>query len=477
VGMDHDCAPVLDAIEKFRRDGVQTVALPGHRLGAGIDDDTAEVLSRSAFADDVITAKQAVPEAEELFADAVGARQAIFSTCGSSISIHTALLSITGPGRRVLVDRNVHKSVVSSLILSGADPIWLRPCWDHERQIAHPAAASDVAEALAQHPDVSAVVLITPTEYGTGADVRGTAELCRARRIPLLVDEAWGAHFPFHPELPTAAVQAGADLAVQSVHKAGGGLCQSSVILVGQGDLVDPVDLRLRFDLITTTSPSALMYGSIDGWRRHMVRNGKVLLDAALGRAARLRQRLAAVPGLDVMDSSIIGHDGVAEWDRLKLSVDVSGLGITGYQAKEWLGTERRINVQVGDSRRVICSLTYADDDRATDQVASALEQLAADPPAPDRPAPAVPPLEELNLEQAMNPRDAFFAETEQVSDPVGRVAAEMVSPYPPGVPAILPGERVNRAVVEYLRAGKAAGMTIPDASDPELKTFRVVRE
>ncbi|WIN00661.1 aminotransferase class V-fold PLP-dependent enzyme [Actinoplanes oblitus] len=473
--MDQDTTPVLDAIEQYRDEGDYTFALPGHRLGKGIDERTAAVLSRGAFAADVITAKQVVGDAEKLFAEAVGARDVIFTTCGSSISMHTAMLTLIGPGKKILADRNVHKSVVASLIMAGAEPIWLRPRWDHRRQIAHPATVGDVEAALAADPDISAVLVITPTEYGCGADVRGIADVCHERGLPLLVDEAWGAHFAFHDGLPTAAVRAGADLVVQSLHKAGGGLCQASMIQVG-GDLVDPVDLRLRLDLITTTSPSALFYGSIDGFRRHMVGHGRRLLDAALDRAGRLRTRLSRVPGLSVMDASIMDEDGVAEWDPLKLSVDVSGLGITGYQAKEWLQTEKRLTVQLGDARRVVCSLTYADDEAAFERLTGALEELAAKPPRPDRPGPHIPAMEDFDLEQAMNPREAFFAETEQVADPVGRISAEMISPYPPGVPAILPGERFNAEVVEYLRAGLAAGMVLPDAADPELSTFRVVR-
>jgi arginine decarboxylase len=474
--MHQDVTPVLDAIDGIRQDGTYTFSLPGHRFGRGVDDRTAKVLSPGAFEADVMLAKSAVSEAEALYADAVGAKQAVFTTCGSSISIHTAVLAVSGPGRKVLVDRNVHKSVVGSLILAGAEPVWLRPRWDQEREIAHPATAVDMGEALRRHRDVSSVVMITPTEYGTGADVRGAAELCHARGIPLLVDEAWGGHFGFHPDPPTAAVQAGADMAVQSLHKAAGGLCQASMILLG-GDLVDPVDLRLRLDLVTTTSPSPLMYGSIDGWRRHLALNGKELIDGALQRAERIRRRLQKVSGLRLIDESIHDTEGVAEWDPLKLCVDVSGLGLTGYQVKEWLQSKWKIAAQLGDARQVVCSLSYADDDRAIQRLGDAFEAVADDPPEPDRPAPTVPPLEELNLEQVMPPRDAFFADTEQVSEPVGRICAEMVSPYPPGVPTILPGERFNEAVVTYLRTGKAAGMTIPDASDPELNTFRVVRE
>ncbi len=474
--MDQDSTPFLDEIERIRRDGTYTFALPGHRFGAGIDDRTAAVLSRETFAADVIMAKSVVPDAEARYADAVGARQAVFTTCGSSISIHTAMLTVTRPGATVLVDRNVHKSVVASLILAGSRPVWLRPCWDHERQLAHPADVDSVADVLAAHPDAAAVVMITPTEYGTGADVHGIAELCHRRGIPLLVDEAWGGHFGFHPDPPTAAVQAGADLAIQSLHKADGGLCQASMILVGHGDLIDPVDLRRNLDLITTTSPSALMYGSIDGWRRHLALNGKDLIEGALHRADGIRRRLQRVTDLQVMDESIHDTRGVAEWDPLKLCVDVSGLDISGYQAKDWLLAEHRLAAQLGDARRVVCSLTYADDDQAIDRLAAAFEALAAAPPVADRPSPAIPPLEDLNLEQVMTPREAFFADTEQVGDPVGRIAAEMISPYPPGVPVILPGERITAPVVAYLRAGKAAGMTLPDASDPDLDTFRVVR-
>jgi arginine decarboxylase len=254
-------------------------------------------------------AKQAVSEAESLLADLVGARQTVFTTCGSSISIHTAMLTVTGPGRKILVDRN----------------------------------------------------------------------------------------------------------------------------------------------------------------------EGGALLEDTLHRVNRLRDRLAPLDGLQVMDESIIGHDGVAEWDALKLSVDVSGLGITGYQAQEWLESEHRLTAQLGDTRRVIFSLTYSDDDAALDRLYHALAALSSSPPAPDRPATRIPALEELNLQQAMNPRDAYFARTEQVAGPAGRISAEMISPYPPGVPAILPGERYTDAVVDYLRSRLAAGMTLPDAADPKLETFRVV--
>ncbi|SDR94238.1 aminotransferase class I/II-fold pyridoxal phosphate-dependent enzyme [Microlunatus soli] len=474
--MDQSATPILDAITRIRDEGIQSFALPGHRFGRGVDDRTAAVLPREAYGADVMMAKSAVPDSEGLYAEALGARAAIFSTCGSTTSIHTAVLTLIGPGDKVLVDRNVHKSVVAGLIIAGGVPVWLAPSWDHENQIAHPATRDMVAAALERDPDVKAVIMITPTEYGTGADVAGIAELSHARGLPLLVDEAWGGHFGFHPDPPTEAIAAGADLAVQSLHKAGGGLCQASVILIG-GDLIDPVDVRLRLDLMTTTSPAALLFGSIDGWRRQFALDGERLIDKALVRAESVRGRLDKIADITVIDEAIHQTEGVAEWDPLKLSVDVSALGVTGYSAEKWLLDQGRIAVQLSDARRVLLSMTYADEDGDLDAFVDLIERLASDPPTPDTEAlPVLPPLGQLELEQVLAPRDAFFSSTEQATDPVGRIAAEMVSPYPPGVPTILPGERINAAVTEYLRAGRRAGMTIPDASDPSLDTFRVVR-
>lgn len=240
--------------------------------------------------------------------------------------------------------------------------------------------------------------------------------------------------------------------------------------------------MPLSFDLLTTTSPSSLLYGSIDGWRHLMTRDGERLLAAAIGRADELRQRLAQAGGLAVTGPELLAAAGVAGFDPLKLCVEVSGLGITGYQAAEWLRAAHRVDVQLGDSRRVVAVISYADGDAEAGRLADALEDLArrrppADRPA-DRPALTLPPLPGLDLELVMTPREAFFAPAERVpaGQAPGRIAAEMMSPYPPGVPVIAPGERISEAAVQYLRSGAEAGMLLPDATDPSAGTFRVVR-
>jgi arginine/lysine/ornithine decarboxylase len=299
------------------------------------------------------------------------------------------------------------------------------------------------------------------------------AAVCHELGKPLIVDEAWGAHLPFHPDLPPWAMDADADLCVTSVHKSGSAVEQSSVFHL-QGDRVDPAVLKAREDLLGTTSPTSLVYATLDGWRRQMVEHGKDLLGDALALAHTTRAALADLPGIRVMADEFADHSYA--YDPLKIVIDVSELGISGYQGADWLREHQRVTVGLSDHRRMVAQLTVADDDRTARTLVKAVAALAeADLPRPrriDLPAPA-----ELELETAMLPRDAFFAETEQVAaaDAVGRVSAEMITPYPPGAPAVLPGEVITTAVLDYLRSGLAAGMQIPDPVDADLESVRVV--
>src|SRR3954471_18462027 len=295
--MDHSRAPVLEALQEFRRRGDIVYGPPGHKQGRGIDPRVLEIVGRDVFAADVLTlsglddrreSQGVVTQAEDLMADAVHADKAFFSTCGSSLSVKTAMISVAGPGEKLLVSRNAHKSVVAALIISGVRPIWVPPHFDADWQLAHPPEPDDVRAALQAHPDAKGMLLITPTDWGTCADIAGTADLCHEHGIPLIVDEAWGAHLPFHDDLPAWGMDAGADVVVTSVHKMGAAIEQSSVFHL-QGERVNPEVLSAREDLLGTTSSSVLVYLTLDGWRRQMAEHGKELLGAALERAARIR--------------------------------------------------------------------------------------------------------------------------------------------------------------------------------------------
>ena len=266
-------------------------------------------------------------------ADAVNADTAFFATAGSSLSLKTAMLSVAAHGDELLVARNIHKSVVSGLVLAGIEPVWVDPVWDGELEVAHPPTVESVERAWEAHPDAKGLLHIGPTDYGVASDLAAVVQACHRRGKPIIVDEAWGAHLPFHDDLPTWGMDADADVVVTSVHKAGSAFEQSSVFHL-KGDRVDPVLLRQREDLLSTTSTSSLMYGAIDGWRRQMVEQGKSLIDRALehaqsvaggrqrhrGAARRHRRGAARAPG-------------VPRSTRTTCSSRCSGLGITGYQA------------------------------------------------------------------------------------------------------------------------------------------------
>src|SRR4051812_27264913 len=304
--IDHSRAPVLDALADFWRRGDTVFGPPGHRQGRGIDQRVLDIMGEGAFASDVLSMnglddrRQSggiLQQAQELMADAVGAEHAFFATCGSSLSVKSAMMAVAGPGERLLVSRNAHKSVIAGVIIAGIDPVWVRPKYDAERHIAHPPEPDDVREALSSRPEAKGMLLITPTDWGTCADIKGVADVCHAADVPLIVDEAWGAHLPFHQRLPAWAMDADADLVVTSVHKMGGAIEQSSVYLL-QGDRCDPSVLSQREDLLGTTSPSSLVYAALDGWRRYMVERGEELLEVALARAGWVRLAVAALPGL-----------------------------------------------------------------------------------------------------------------------------------------------------------------------------------
>ncbi|MEV7194989.1 aminotransferase class I/II-fold pyridoxal phosphate-dependent enzyme [Streptomyces sp. NPDC093510] len=484
--LNHDEAPVLEALERYHEADELAFTPPGHKQARGADPRVTKVLGEAVFYGDVLASgglddrlsrQHILERAQQLMADAVHAEHTFFSTCGSSLSVKAAMLTVTSPHRRLLVGRDAHKSVIAGLILSGVEPVWVSPAWDPERHLAHPPTAESFEEAFEAHPDADGALVTSPTPYGSAADLNGIADVCHRRGKPLIVDEAWGAHLPFHDKLPTWAMDAGADICVTSVHKMGSGLEQGSVFHL-QGDLIDPASLASRADLLGTTSPSVLLYAGLDGWRRQMVQHGERLLGDALQLAARTRAAIGDIEGLHVDDAEdYCGPGRAADLDPLPVVIDISALGTTGYRAADWLRTRHHLDMHLFDHRRLSAQLTYADDESTVGRLIDALRDLSAhsadlaDVPGVDVPTPA-----DLRMEQASLPRDAYFAHLEDVpvEEAAGRVAAEMITPYPPGIPVVLPGERLTEPVLNYLRSGVRAGMNLPDAADSSLTTVRV---
>jgi lysine decarboxylase len=259
----------------------------------------------------------------------------------------------------------------------------------------------------------------------------------------------------------------------------GAGFQQGSVFHI-QGDLVDPSHISACADLLMTTSPNVLIYSAMDGWRRQMVEEGEHLLEAALQCAERLRAQIDQMPGLLVLDDELIRAEASHDLDRLQVLIDLQDLGISGYQAADWLREHERIDVGLSDHARILATTSISDDHTTLERLTDALTHLAeASRELPRPPEVRIPTPHDMELETVKRPRDAFFgpAETVPVEEAAGRVVAEQITPYPPGIPAVLPGERLNQPVLDYLRSGLEAGMVLPDPQDPDLKTIRVSRE
>jgi arginine/lysine/ornithine decarboxylase len=484
--MDQSEAPILDALADYHRKQRYGFSPPAHRQGRGVDPAVLEVMGRDPFRDDLLASGGLddrtssggyLKKAETLMAEAVGAEHAFFSTCGSSLSVKAAMLAVAGGRGELLVSRDAHKSVVAGLIFAGVEPRWIKVNYDDELHLAHPPSPEQVEEAFVAHPDAAGALIVSPTPYGTCADLNGIREVCHRRGKPLIVDEAWGAHLPFHDGLPTWAMDAGADVCVVSVHKMGMGFEQGSVFHL-QGDLVDPSLLSACADLLMTTSPNVLIYSAIDGWRRQMVRDGKRLLDDTLRLAEFLRDEIEQRPGLHVLHDELLREEASHELDPMHVLIDLKELGITGYQAADWMRENCHVDTGLADHRRIEATLSMADDRDTAGRLLGALDALIEAAPGFDRP-PKIdfPSYSELEIEPVLLPRDAFFGPTEMVpiEEAEGRVCAEQITPYPPGIPVLIPGERINQGVIDYLRTGLAAGMTLPDPADQSLEKIKVV--
>ncbi|HZN81747.1 MAG TPA: ornithine decarboxylase [Mycobacterium sp.] len=484
--MDQSEAPILDGLVEYRKSNRYGYTPPGHRHGRGADDRVLAVLGHEPFRDDVLmsgglddrrTSNKYLKRAEDLMAEAVGADLAFFSTCGSSLSVKAAMMAVAGGDDSLLVARDSHKSVVAGLVFSGVQARWITPQWDAERHFSHPPSPQNYADAWARYPDAAGALVVSPSPYGTCTDLEGIAKVCHEHGKPLIVDEAWGAHLPFHEDLPTWAMDAGADVCVVSVHKMGAGFEQGSVFHM-QGDLVDKDRLSACADLLMTTSPNVMVYAALDGWRRQMVEHGRELLGSALELVDGLRDDIELIPDVEVLDDELLGVEASHDLDRLQILMDLSGTGTSGYQAADWLRKHKQVDLGMSDHRRLLATMSFADDKATGERLLDALwawRKAANDfePPPPIR----LPSPKEIELESIQLPRDAFFGDVEAVpaEKASGRISAEQITPYPPGIPAVVPGERLNDAVIDYLRSGLDAGMNVPDAADTSLKTFKVV--
>ena len=486
--IDHHRAPFFEALLAYRDQGIIPYSTPGHKRGCGAPEELLAALGSSALeldipigggVDDTHRTSGVQREAEALAADAWGADDALFLVNGSSTGNIAFLLATCRPGDTVIVARNLHTSLLSGLILSGASPVYVFPEIDPDLNLTLDVSAEAVEQALSDNPDARAVVLISPSYTGVSSDLSRIAARCRASGVRLFVDEAWGPHFPFHPDLPEPAVRAGASGAVTSIHKLLAGLTQASLLTLGPD--VPRESIAPAVSLVETTSPSALIAASIDVARRQMALHGRELLDRTINLAHAARRELSTIPGISVIGADVISGRPGAGHDPTRIMIDVRGTGLTGLEAESLLRSRARIGVEMSDLTSVIAHVTIGDSRKSIDHLIAGFRWLgdrprsssrarrSEDPPPAGLVASAGRPLL-TPREAAMSP--SLTVPLEQAS---GQVAAETVTPYPPGIPVMAPGDLITQEALEYLRMARDSGQYISGPQDASLGTIRVV--
>jgi arginine decarboxylase len=484
-------APYLEALCEYAAREPARLHVPGHKGGAGADPQLREAIGERALRLDIPALTYGIDigpdptpfeEAQRLAAQAWGARRAWFLVNGASQGNLSAGLALAHHGDEVVVQRNAHSSAVDALVLSGLRPTFAAPELDPQLGIAHCLSPQTLDSALAQTPRAVGAWVVSPTYFGAVADVRALAEVAHARGVPLIVDEAWGAHMAFHEDLPAHALSLGADLVISSTHKIVGSLTQSAMLHLGEGGAErigeDAVDRAVT--LTESTSPSSLLTASLDAARRLAFLHGRELLAQTVQTLADTRAQIRAIDGLDVLDERMTGRAGVFAYDPLRLAVDIRGIAATGYELAPMLREIGDINLELYGQNVVVA--VFGMGERALPgarRLVSALREASAraglDPSGASTSFAAPPPWGEL----AMTPREAFLGSQEVVpaADAAGRIAAESLATYPPGIPNVLPGERLTTETLAYVQRTLELGGSVRGASDRLLRTVRVVVE
>jgi arginine decarboxylase len=489
VKRDQSKTPYVDALLRYRERDYTPFHTPGHKLGKGAPARLREALGAEVFGVDVAMAggvedtresTALLREAEQLAAEAWGAERAWFLVNGSTSGLHALIVALAGPGDVLVLPRNSHKAVMAGLIFSGATPRYVEPALDDEWQIPLAMRPEEVSHALRERPHAKAVLTTSPNYYGIGADLPAICRAAHAADASFLVDQAWGPHLRFCSHLPADALAAGADAAVVSVHKLISGLTQSSLLLARDGRLnLDRLGSAVK--MTQSTSPQVLMLVSIDAARQQMATQGELLWHRALELADWARERIRTVRGLRVLGREILERGGAFELDPTRVTVSAAEVGLSGHQLETVLRDDYRIAVEMADPLNVVCNVTYADSRDDVRRLVGALADLAAR--YAERPADvkALRRAKALRLpaftRQVISPREAFFAASAPlpVEDCAGRVSAEMVTPYPPGIPVLAPGEEISEETTEYLALGARMGLHVHGPEDTTLRTLRVV--
>ena len=493
---NQDRAPIAEALEAYSSERVVPFDVPGHKHGRG-NPELTEFLGERTMTLDVNSMKpldnlchpvSVIKDAEELAAEAFGAKAAFFMVGGTTSAVQAMVFTVAARGDKIIVPRNVHRSVINAMVLCGAIPVYVDPGAHEELGIALGMQLVDIEAAIRDNPDAKAVFVNNPTYYGICSDLRGIVKLAHTHGMLVVVDEAHGTHLSFSDRLPVSAMEAGADMASVSMHKSGGSLTQSAFLLVGsakstgndpeenRAPSIDPAYVRQIINLTQTTSGSYLFLSSLDLSRKRLALHGKELFDKVIDMAEYAREEINSIGGYYAIGSELVNGNEIFDFDKTKLVIHTLPVGLAGIEVYDLLRDEYDIQMEFGDFGNCLAYLSVGDRVREVERLVGALSEIRrhfGKDPIVSLPNSYIAPV------VVLSPQEAFYADAEHIpfEKAIGRIAAESIMCYPPGIPALAPGEKITEEVLEYLRYAQEKGCQITGAEDASLKTLKVVKE
>ncbi len=474
-------APIAEALEAYSSERVVPFDVPGHKHGRGNPELTSFLGERTMILDvnsmkpldNLCHPVSVIKEAEDLAAEAFGARHAFFMVGGTTSSVQAMVFSVVKRGEKLIVPRNVHRSVINAMVLCGAVPVYVDPGSHETYGIALGMKLSDIEIAIRDNPDAKAVFVNNPTYYGICSDLRGIVKLAHEHDMKVIVDEAHGTHLSFSDRLPVSATEAGADMAAVSMHKSGGSLTQSSFLIIGEN--MNPEYVRQIINLTQTTSGSYLFLSSLDLSRKRLALHGRELFDKVIDMAEYAREEINSIGGYYAFGSELVDGNTVYDFDKTKLVIHTLPVGLAGIEVYDLLRDEYDIQMEFGDFGNCLAYLSVGDRVREIERLVGSLAEIRrrfGKDPITSLPSNYIAPI------VALSPQEAFYADSEHVdfASAEGRIAAESIMCYPPGIPILAPGEKITAEVLEYLVYAQEKGCQITGAEDASLTTLKVVR-
>ena len=471
---DQNKTPLFQAVQEHVRMNAIPLQIPGHKHGHGLEEYKEFVganvlrmdLNQTRGIDILWDPTAVITEAEALLAEACQAGAAFFLVNGTTSGVQAMIMSACSQGDRIILPRNVHKSIFNALILSGAQPVYVLPEISSDLGIVLSVKPSQMEKAIADNAGAKAVLAINPSYYGITTDLPPIVAAAHERRTPVLADEAHGTHMHFHRRFPLSAMQAGADLSAVSLHKTGGPLTQSSALLLSKDSDIDPQYVRQVLNLTYTTSPSYVLMCSLDVARKQLATEGEGILDRLLEMLHRTRREINKIDGLFAPDQDYFTRSGEFSFDETKLLVNVRQIGLTGYEAEKRLARDYHILVELADMYNILAITGLGEQQEYLDAFVRALKEIAGESRGSE-----IKKLDviQFNPEIVLQPREAFYSAkvTKPLEECAGEISGEMIMVYPPGIPLVSMGEVITAEIIEYIKMLKQEQCTLQGTADP----------